>query len=85
MPCPKPGEYLPIDFSVTLVNVDPFLERSALVPAYRNPTPRISTTDWKLHERTLEKPLPLPPLQYPLTGDPIPDAGQTLDWPHPNL
>lgn len=61
-----------------------FLERIGILTAYRNPEPRIVPADFKVHRLPLEAPLPLSDLQGYLNGDPPPDRGQTLEWPHPS-
>jgi len=74
-----------IDYSTQLGNAMPFLERAGILPAYRNPGPRIEPAALKVHSAPLQAPLPLPTLQQPLNGSPPPDRAQTYDWPHPEF
>lgn len=69
-----------------LMRATNFLERGGFIQTYRNPTPRISPRALGIHNRPEAEiaPLPLPELQYHLNGDPAPDRGQTLEWPHPD-
>ena len=61
-----------------------FLERTGILPTYRNPEPRIEPGALKAHKIPLQAPLPLPGLQWPLDGEHNPpDRHQTVDWPHP--
>ena len=61
-----------------------FLERSGLLMAYRNPSPRFSPSELLVHSIPLQAPLPLPELQRGLEGSPAaPARGQTKNWPHP--
>ena len=62
-----------------------YLERAGIIPTYRNPEARIMPGGLKIHQAPEGgiAPLPLPALQDYLNGDPEPDRGQTLDWPHP--
>lgn len=61
-----------------------YLERSGILPPWRNPVPRIEPDRFLIHTEPEAKipPLPLPELLYHLNGDPPPDRGQTLPWPH---
>lgn len=62
-----------------------YLERAGIIPTYRNPGPRIEPRSHAIHTEpdAIVAPLPLPTLQGYLNGDPAPDRGQTLEWPHP--
>lgn len=66
------------------MNARSFLERIGIWPSYRNPEARITPANFKVHTLPLSPPLPLPALQDYLQGDPAPDRGQTLEWPHPS-
>lgn len=80
--CVPPGVERPINLAV-LGGCRSFLEREQIIPADRCPSPRLAPMASLVHTIPLQPPLPLPPLQAYLTGLPVPDRGQTLDWPHP--
>lgn len=79
--CPAVG--VPVPLGMTLNSAKNFLERQGILRADRCPMPRTSPGWWKVHTIPLAPPLPLPPLQFYLLGDPPPDRGVTRDWPHP--
>ena len=82
--CPSSGVEAILDYSVA-GSAKSFLERTGAFPATRNPLPRTSPGWYRVHQIPLTPPLPLPELQSHFVGEPPPDQGQTLDWPHPDL
>jgi len=82
--CPSPGVENIVDWSFA-GGAKPFLERAGLIRAYRNPEPRMQPGESRVHTVPLKEPLPLPELQEHFVGEPPPDQGKTLDWPHPDL
>lgn len=81
---PVPTE-APVDFGTTGCGARPFLERLGVLPAYRHPEPILVPGDLRIHRYPLRPPLPLATLQRPLLGQPAPDRGKSLAWPHPDL
>lgn len=71
------------DFAV-VGGAKPFLERIGVLAADRLPGPRVQPSSWRVHSIPLKAPTPLPDLQSHLVGDPPPDHGKTLEWPHPD-
>lgn len=82
--CSIVTEDAPIDVSQA-GSAKGFLERIGVLRANRNPEPRIQPGHFRVHEIPLTPPLPLPELQSHFSGEPPPDQGQTLHWPHPDL
>ena len=82
--CPNPGREAIVDFDA-VGGAKPFLERAELIRAYRNPEPRLQPGASRVHTIPLKSPLPLPELQGHFVGEPPPDQGKTLGWPHPDL
>lgn len=59
-----------------------FLARIGLVPEYGTPWPAICPGALPVHDRPLQKPLPLGELSREHDGFPEPpEGGQTLQWP----
>lgn len=82
--CPRQGTEIAYDY-VNLSSARSFLERIGAIPAYRLPMPRIDPWRWKMHRVPKHAPLPLAEYQQALQGEPMPDAGQTYAWPHPEF
>jgi len=60
-----------------------FLQRARIIPIVCNPGPRMTMAQSRAHSIPLYAPLPVPQLQYHLSGEPAPDRGRALNWPHP--
>lgn len=73
-----------VELNLPSMGCRPFLERAGLLQAQQMPGPRIDPMKYRAHEIPLEAPLPNPDGLAYLTGDPVPDRGQTLPWPNPN-
>ena len=91
-PLPQPehreaiqGEPVPDRGTTFAGPVPPFLARTGIIPGHQGPAPRVGPYWWKLRRLPLEAPLPLPEHQQVLQGEPVPDGGQTYDWPHPEF
>lgn len=82
--CPDSGVDASVDFN-TAGSARNFLERIGILKAYRNPMPAMTTGASLVHEIPLSPPLPLPELLGFLDGEPAPDRGKTLSWPHPDF
>jgi len=82
--CSRAGESAPINVA-SAGSAKVFLERIGLLGPEVNPGPRIQPGHFRIHEIPLKAPLPLPELQHHFSGEPAPDQGQTLHWPHPDL
>lgn len=80
--CPDPSFDAVVDYSTTAGCAKTFLERSGIVPTYRRPRPRMEPGALGIHDMELSPPLPLPPLQQHLNGEPPPDRAKTLEWLH---
>ena len=81
--CGPASSAAPADFSVTPCNGREFLTRIGALDPTVGPLPRFSPSSLRAHSIPLQPPLPWPEYQQHLHGDPVPDRGQTLDWPHP--
>ena len=82
--CPDSSVDAAADFT-NFGSAETFLRRVGIKEQIVPPLPRIQPGEHRAHSIPLEPPLPLPPLQWPLDGEPPPDRGQTREWPHPNL
>jgi hypothetical protein len=58
-----------------------FLERSGLIPTWRNPGPRLSPDAYRSHTTPLLPPYPEPVLELPFEGCPQPDRDITQEFP----
>jgi hypothetical protein len=70
------------DFSQSGYAARGYLERIGVLRADRGPTPRLVPSELRVHTTPLFPPNPAARLVEYLLGQPAPDRGQTLDWPH---
>jgi hypothetical protein len=82
--CPSSAIEAVVDYN-TAGSAKNFLERIGVLAAARLPSPRIQPGLSRVHTIPLFAPLPLAGLQHHFNGEPAPDQGKTLEWPHPDL
>ena len=71
--CPDPSFVAEVDFSTTLGSAETFLRRVGIKEQVIAPHARTEPMAHRVHDIPLKPPLPSPPLQYPLEGEPPPD------------
>lgn len=80
--CPDTSVKAVIDYSSVSGCAKTFMERAGIIPTRRRPRPRYMPAALGIHSLPLSPPLPLPPLQDYLNGEPPPDRAKTLEWLH---